>query len=517
MTTVEDAAGVERAERPGRRAGALFTGAIGLLAGVALTALLVPKARHVPAASGTTAQTALGGAAASGESAANGVGVAASGAGAVASGAGIVGAAGASGLGGGPSGVTGGGAVAATLPGGSGPSVRGVTDTSIKIGIAVPDLGAVAALGPGYDDGDPQKHMDSVLKAWKRDGLVPVNGRDVQFVYRRFNILSDSDARAACTGLVKDERSFMVIGIHTFGGTGGDCVTSELKTPLVTSDQIGEDEAARTAPFFFTLQTSESRMERNWVHWADQRGLLRNKRIGLYYFTSEKAEVLANVKAELIKLGYGKQIVSEVTSDTEGGGPQDAVAVQQFRAKNVDFAWLIVDQLSQTNFMNNAQAQVYRPAYVESDYRFSTTDTATMTYPATQFDGSFGMTFMHYGEGPAGIPESPEAQACVRNYAQYYGTTVDRQKRDAEYVSLQEACDEGGVVLTALQRAGRALTPASFIAALDTITNMPMGIHGNVTFTAVKHDGVDTQRTMQWHGSCHCWQALGAFQPYWIP
>ncbi|MCU1463666.1 MAG: hypothetical protein JWO37_3741 [Acidimicrobiales bacterium] len=498
---------VERAARPARRAGPVFGWALGLLFGVALTALLVPKARHV-----TTANS-LGGSragVASGPGAVEGSG-----------GSPSVGAPGASSpAGGGTSGASpsasGGltGGPAAVAPGAT---VRGVTDKTIKIGIAVPDLGAVAALGPGYDDGDPQKHMASILAAWKRAGLVPVNGRDVQFVYRRFNILDDSAARAACTGLVKDESVFMVIAIHSFGGTGGDCVTSELKTPLVTSDQISEGEATRTAPWFFTLQTSESRMERNWVNWADRRGLLRGKRIGLYYFTSEQGEVFANIKAQLVKLGYGKMIVSEVASDTVGGGPQDVVAVQRFRAANVDFAWLVVDQLSQTNFMNNAQSQAYKPAYVESDYRFSTTNTATMTYPAGQFDRSYGMTFMHYGEGPAGIPPPPEAAQCVRDYAQYSGTTVDRQKRDAEYTSLNEACDEGQVVLTALQRAGRALTPATFIAALETIQDMPMGIHGNVTFTASKHDGVDTQRTMQWHGSCGCWQALGTFEPFFVP
>jgi len=395
-------------------------------------------------------------------------------------------------------------------------TLRGVTDKVIRIGIAAPDLSAVGALGPGYDDGDPEKQAASVLAAWKRDGLLPVHGRTVVFSYKSFNILSDAAARSACTGLIDDDHSFMVIANHTFSGPGADCVTKERHAPLVTAEGVNEAEQQMDAPYYFTTQMSESRLLRNWPYWADAHGLLKGKRIGLYYFTSEKQHVFANLKASLVKLGYGKNIVSEVTSTTEGGGPSDSVAARKFQRAHVNLAWLVVDQLSQTNFMNAALANLYHPTYIGSDYRLDSTNTATMTFPPSEYGGTYGMTGMRVGEAASGMPEPAVAKKCVANYRKYTGVTVDRQKNEAEYVSLQDTCDEGRLVMYALQHAGRNLTPTSFVAALQKVRNLPMGISGNVSYGPGIYAGTNTQRTIQWQATCKCWHALGRFTPLYV-
>ncbi|MFL6239831.1 MAG: hypothetical protein ACJ735_10130 [Actinomycetes bacterium] len=490
---------------PGRWANPALAGAVGILVGVSVALLFAPKGALT-----STLQT--GG---PGDTGVPGGPAASAGPGAKAHVAG--------GRGGANSGLVsnghrvGPGAAAGPNTLGTSNGKGGVSNSVIRIGIAVPDLGAVSALGPGYDDGDPQKQAESVLAAWHRDGLLPVNGRDVQFSYAKFNILSDPAARAACTSLIDDDKVFMVISNHTFSGPGADCVTHEHHETLVTSDGVTEAEQAMDAPYYFTTEMSESRLLRNWPHWANARGLLRGKRIGIYYFSSEKQEVLGNLKAQLARLGYGKQVVSEVTSNTEGGGPSDAVAVQRFQAAHVDLAWLVVDQLSQTNFMNTAQSNLYHPTYVGSDYRLDSTNTATMTFPASEYDGTYGFTGLRVGEGAGGVAESAEQQKCVSDYKKLTGQTVDRESNEAEYVSLQYTCDEGRAVMFALQHAGRSLTQASFIAALEQIHNMPMGMTGNVSFGPGIFAGTSTQRTIEWQGGCKCWRALGGFSPLYVP
>src|SRR5439155_10431347 len=73
--------------------------------------------------------------------------------------------------------------------GSSAASVRGVTPTTVKIGVALLDLGALRNLGPAFDNGNRQAHFDSILAGWKRAGLLPVAGRTVEFVYRSYNIV----------------------------------------------------------------------------------------------------------------------------------------------------------------------------------------------------------------------------------------------------------------------------------------------------------------------------------------
>jgi len=40
-----------------------------------------------------------------------------------------------------------------------------------------------------------------------------------------------------------------------------------------------------------------------------------------------------------------------------------------------------------------------------------------------------------------------------------------------------------------------------------------MGIHGDVTFSSNKHDGVSAYRELLWKKGCKCWVAQGAFKP----
>src|SRR5205823_5207335 len=95
---------------------------------------------------------------------------------------------------------TGGSATAAGGPaGGAGAAttanVRGVTDTTIKLGIACIDLSALKNI-PQYDAGDQKKQFESVLEGWRRAGQVPVNGRNIELYFRCFNVLSPEDQRA---------------------------------------------------------------------------------------------------------------------------------------------------------------------------------------------------------------------------------------------------------------------------------------------------------------------------------
>jgi hypothetical protein len=205
-----------------------------------------------------------------------------------------------------------------------------------------------------------------------------------------------------------------------------------------------------------------------------------------------------------------------VTTDQQGaatGGPNDTVAVQRFRAAGVDLAILLVSAVAKTNFFNNAQAQGFRPIYIESDLGFSTTSTATSTYPADYFDGTFGVTGQRFGESAAGIAQTPEAEACANDFTEHTGRTVDRDAREAEYIAGNQVCDELRVLMTALQWAGRNLTPERLVGGLETVQGMRMGIHGDVTFGPDRHDGVSTYRELVWRKSCRCWAANGELQP----
>jgi hypothetical protein len=403
----------------------------------------------------------------------------------------------------------------ATLSGPIG-NTRGVTDTAIKIGIAYPDLTALKTLGSEYDNGD----VPLQWKAW-HDGLVqrgvlPINGRDITFAFAKYNVVDTNDQNTACRSLVEDNQVFAVIGVAYFE-VGSSCVAQTEQTPLLTPDGPSDSAFAASAPYLFSLSASDSRILRNQVYWADQRGALKGKRIGVYYandpVSSREAET--QVIGTLKKLGY-----AVTASDSTGqtlGGPEDGIAVQKFSSAKVDLVILLT---SKGGFMQQADAQGYKPTYIESDHSFGTSDVTTSNYPAAQFDGTYAMTGRTTGEIPAGQPVSPEADACIKNYEKQTGQTLARPgpsgHQSAVYGYNLYACDLGKVLLTALAKTGRGVGQSALVRGLKTIDNLSLTAYPSISFTN-SNAGGSQQRTLRWTRDCTCWKAQGSFAPFPSP
>ena len=393
-------------------------------------------------------------------------------------------------------------------------NVRGVTADSITIGVGLLNLGALKALGPAFDNGDRKAHFESILAGWKRDKVVPVHGRDIKFVYREYDPVNQPTQRSACAGLIQDAKSFAVIFDST-SPVGSECVAREYGTPVITSDAPGDEVFARSKGNLFTLQMSLGRMFRNLPHFAKAEGVLvpGKSRVGIYYLDDVAQRTLVDtaLRPELTKLGF-KPVV-EATTDQALGGPRDSLAVRQFQAAQVNVAILIT---SKAGFMQQAEANQYRPRYLETDLLSGTTNTATSTYPAEHFNGAKAITGQRYGEWKAGIAPPASARACVETYRKASGQTIDANAREAEYVALNKACDATQVLMLALQRAGPDLTHAGLVAALESIKDLQLSIHGDVTFAPGKHHGTELQRTLEWTSACRCWRAKGVFGPLWV-
>ena len=489
-----------------RKNGTVFGVVMGFVAGLLVAALVVPKrqpetnsvttGRQAGSATGT-ADAAL----ANGASAGDGGGQ--PGVGTLNGGSGGTGGAGAAGSAGGA--LSGEGAAA-----GPAGSSQGVTDDKVTVVVTYPDISALRALGPAYDNGDVPEQWRVMIDGWRRDGLLPVNGRDIDLKFRTYNVLNTDEQRAACRGAVSDDKAFAVVGVAYFE-IGGECVAREFRTPLITSDGPNEDIFARSHPMLFSLSASKSRHLRNFVNWAHHRGTLQGKKIGIYYLDDGVTQDLMNktIRAELSRLGYG--IAAEHSTTQSLGGPQDAVAVQRFRSAGVDLALLFT---SKAGFLQAANAQGYKPLYLESDYEFGTSDTTTSNYPADAFDGTLGMTGRRVGETPAGVALGADGDACIANFEQATGKKTTPETAVWSYILM--GCDEGKVLLHGLQAAGRNLTHESWIAGVETMSNVPLTRYAPVTFTPDKHDGGEQQRSVQWSAGCECWLAQGAFEPMWV-
>ena len=512
---------IETTPPPARRgSGALFGLVVGFLLGALVAALVVPKHNTTTTEAAAGDRNAGGGSSSAGGATGGGASSDAASAGlpggdaSASGGGGSTGGAASSSGGGGT-----GGASAAGTSGGAtaGGAVRGVTPDHIVLGVAYPDLTALRALGPEYDNGDVPKQWNALIDGWRRQKLLPVAGRDITLKFQSFNVTDLQDQNRACRALINDDKVFAVIGVAYFQ-VGSDCVAREFRTPLISADGPTESVFARAAPFLFSLGMSENRMHRNLVHWADQRGVLKGHKLGVYYLDDAPSHEIVEqaLEPELAKLGY--KVAAKVATDQSLGGPQDAVAVQRFRQAGVDVALLLT---SKAGFQQQAQAQAYKPTYIESDHDFGTSDVTTSTYPASQWTNTYGMTGRRIGESAAGEKLNADQEACVQNYERFSGAKVARPGRtgheSAEFSYILTDCDEGKILLTGLKAAGSALSPASLVAGIETMRNVPMLRYAAATFTHDKHHGGESQRTVVWRANCTCWVAEGGFGPLWVP
>ena len=395
--------------------------------------------------------------------------------------------------------------------GSTGPTTPGEVRQTLRIGFAYQDVGAFAVLNDKFSIGDVELQAAAVLEAWRRDGLLPINGVDLEFVYAEFNHLSPEDQLGVCTRFAQDEEVFAVISSRDFP-IGAKCLTERYGIPVIDSSGLARSDYELGAPWLFTVRADQSQVMEGFVAWADRKGAFDGKRIGLYWDTRSEEAHDAFVAA---LADIGVEVASDLPSDGEGiGSPQDAIVVQRFVSDDVDLAILMVGTSSVTNFLASSEQQGYDPSLLFPEWANQLTDVSTQSFPQGLVDGAEAMTMSRVGEVAGGFDLNPQAVTCVDNYEAFTGETVELVSPESgETNQMLFTCDLMSLLMEGLRNAGENPTKESFVAALEQITDFPLAAWGNVTFTADDHAGVDQVRTIKWSSDCECWTAQGDFEP----
>jgi hypothetical protein len=408
-------------------------------------------------------------------------------------------------------------AQAPTSAAGGAPSVppvtQGVTADKIVIGVA-----AIAVAGAPTIFGDTAEHYRAVYNAMKQQGLIPVNGRDVQFAIEKFNINDPVSERAACVKLVQDDKAFMVVGESNYI-LGASCVAGDNKTPLVQIEGQGDSVYTSYAPYVFSLYASVDRYWRNFMAWADQGGYLKGKKIGLYWYSVDTNN--ANIVNKVIKpflSSKGYNLAAEVSTTDCCGGPTDAVAVQRMKAAGVN---LMINLLgNKVAFQTAALGQGWTAQWLDNDFDEATSPGLAGTYPPAEEAGALGMTV----QNPEDQQAQPDRLACDQALAaeeakrpqppkpptpQTFATNVD-------YGVENTACAIVQVALEGMRLAGPTLNHATFIAGLQQVKNLQTP-NALVSFGPGRYDGGTQFLAQQYTPSCKCFTRVGTWQPLLVP
>lgn len=392
------------------------------------------------------------------------------------------------------------------------PGIRGVTDTTVKIGFAVPDLGVLAAL---VDVGDIQGYTRSLIAALEAEGRFPVCGRNIEPVFRTYNVLDPAESRSACVGFADQDKVFAVMALFAF--SAADCVAREKGLFMFDAGQALTEPMYAATPLLFAAQPPIERQLRAYSSWVVQDGIAPGKKTGLYYVrngpggSAPPGEAIEkNLIAELKRLGHPIDVV--VATDGCGAyacpDPNDNLALQRFQSQGVEVVYMMNYKAS---IIQRAEAQRYRQQWVLLGTAMAS-DATTGDVPAQNFDGALGLLFEHVGEELAGVPPSAEEQQCFARFTSQGGRPA--AKRDsAAGQSLRQVCDQVELLARALTGAGGNLTPQTMAAGMETVRNARMAYQATLSFVPGKHWGSSENLVVRWHGDCACWKAAGGFRP----
>src|SRR5581483_11001774 len=85
-------------------------------------------------------------------------------------------------------------------------TTQGITDTSVKIGVAIPDILIYEKLNAAYAAGPQDKYYDELLSYWAAQGKATIAGRKIELVKRTYPAVDENAKRAACVGLVEEDK-----------------------------------------------------------------------------------------------------------------------------------------------------------------------------------------------------------------------------------------------------------------------------------------------------------------------
>jgi len=404
-------------------------------------------------------------------------------------------------LAGGPVGNSGAAATTDTTGANSGASAQGVTATSIKLAVLGGSSTTIGSICPRCNNGGEatdEAIVKGLIALWHKQGLLPVDGRNIEPVFADANELDTTGAsvESACEQLGEQAPFVALTGF----GIGGDaCLATRYK--VVTYDSGGGASLGTNTGdgnYFWEVGPSLEQSLTAWADWANTEGLLKGHTLGLYApddNTDSGFQQLLNATfiPELAKLGH--RLAVNYAYD-EAGSSDDPIAVEKMKAAGVDVVFVFGSLTEPSGFQGQANGVGYHPTYPTVDAGDNAFDdsAASVEYNADDENGDLGLgsRFWDWSSGNPAVPDgNTAATQCIDAYEQQTGTTLEVYKDDSIIRYILDECSDMDVILKALDNAGPDLTDQRYISAMEQIQNLQTAEYESVSFTNGPETGGD--------------------------
>jgi hypothetical protein len=369
---------------------------------------------------------------------------------------------------------------AESTPAATGPA-PGVTDDTVKIGVAYVDTASLVASGLNYDLGEHEAVYTALFDDINADGGI--NGRQIEPVFAPIDPTNPAPAEEQCVRLTEDEDVFMVIGF--FLNDAVLCPVSLHATAVVGGGMNAETTAQAEAPWL-TWTPDTDQPEAVTRAFADGGEL--DGTVAVYGAERDQTTVEDTVLPVLDELGI--DVVETGIMDAPADDPTAVQASVQtiasrFEASGADTI-VIVGASGQDWPTAMAENDSYRPKLL---FLEQTGARAFYTNAATTDTSVLEGSLLGGGYGPDQARfEEAAMQECVQIAADA-GVEVpspeevgDDDPSNQPYQAAFQACPDVDIMRAWIEAAGEDLNYGTLAAAADGLELVVSGDPESRTF-----------------------------------
>lgn len=398
----------------------------------------------------------------------------------------------------------------------------GVTATSIKVGVALLNIGAASSFVaiPGQDPAQQKKQWQAFIDEINKNGGIL--GRKIQPYYETVDVTDDNSGKAACTTFTETYRVFAVFTGNT--GITPECVAAQHKTLDIGDFTNAQPATVRAAGgLLVTRGPTGARLFSDWARALERLGKLKGRTLGLIIDNDSQELGKQGLVPTLRSMGYRIAYTAVVDRDPSTGPGQSSTHAPQMQAAGVNTVLDATTFANMSAFVNAADKQQWKPQYVVSSYNGNDVGLFYSGMPAS-WNGAIAVSYTGFGR-TKGRPEPALSRECRSRYNKQTGSSM--QADDVNVSQTVQACTHLNLLVTAARAVGPDLTRARFSSAVQTLGAFPFhGLGGS--FRPGKFDWADDVRAMVWgpnDGSAdpsagcdgnraRCWNDSGpAFKP----
>ncbi|HWE66776.1 MAG TPA: ABC transporter substrate-binding protein [Acidimicrobiales bacterium] len=381
----------------------------------------------------------------------------------------------------------------------------GVTATTIKVGIPIPELANLGQLG--NTEGDPQLQWQAFIANQNAHGGIL--GRQIVPVYVGIDLTSADSLEQACINMTEQQQVFAVLQSGGYFGAPILCLTQQHHTPFIGQSSGNDYYYQESNGLFFSISPDNDRAIRNQIVSMQKDGDFTGKTIAILDDGGDDSLLVnESLLPALQAAGYKVSYRVSLSSDASTAESQIPVAIQQMQSDGVNLVLPVASLVAADLFAQEADADGYHPTYVLSDVNGGATDNYALYMPAS-FDGNIGYTSLDTGEFQAGQADGPQDAACAAIYTAETGKTLSQSNE--EYATAVTACGILNLFVKGATNAGANLTRAGLSQGMQKIGSFAMPYGSTGSFGPGKFDAPASTRKVIWRYNCKCWLPDGPF------